>query len=166
MVEWLQVLLCNSITIKFKSFSSTQLNRYTYMCQNAAMDLASRFPKAWVYQLEHFYSLCPVLFLPSLLQVVITLLSMHVRRLAQKESRVPAVTVRFYAREVSQEFAYVQIDSRWFKISQRYIWCLRQPYQFLTSALHARHVCVRFECPGTLRLLHSQYMICKWIFCR
>ena len=71
------------------------------MCQNAAMDLASRFPK------------------------------------------------------VSQEFAYVQIDSRWFEISQRYIWCLMQPYLFFASALRASYVRGRFECPGTLRPLHS-----------
>ena len=99
-------------------------------------------------------------FLPSfclsLLQVVMTLSSVHVGWLTQKESPVPAVTVRFYAREVSQEFAYVQIDSHLFEISQRYIWCLRQPYQFLTSALQARHVRAHFECPGTLRPLHSQ----------
>ena len=63
--------------------------------------------------------------------------------------------MRFYAHKVSQEFAYVQIDSRWFEISQHYIWYLRQPYQFLTSALQARPVHVRFECPGTLCLLHS-----------
>ena len=92
---------------------------------------------------------------PSLLQVDMTLSSVHVGWLTQKESPVPAVTVRFYAREVSQEFAYVQIDSRWFETSQRYIWCLRQPNLFLASALHARHVCVRFECPDTLCPLHS-----------
>ena len=81
---------------------------------------------------------------------------MLVSWLTQIESPIPAVTVRFYAREVLQEFAYVQIDSHWFKISQNYIWCLRQSYLFLASALQARHVRVRFECPGTLRPLHSQ----------
>ena len=96
---------------------------------------------------------------PSLLQVVMTLSSVHVGRIAQKESPVPAVTVRFYAREVSQEFAYVQIDSRWFEISQRYIWCLRQPLQFLASALLARHVNAHFECQGTLRPLLSQVLL-------
>ena len=64
----------------------------------------------------------------------------------QKESSLPAVL---------QEFAYVQITSRWFEISHCQI-CLRQPYLFPPSTLQARHVRVRFECPGTLRPLPSQ----------
>ena len=51
----------------------------------------------------------------------------------------------------------LQIDSCWFKISRRYIWCLRQPYLFLASTLQARHVRACFECPGMLRPLHSQF---------
>ena len=34
--------------------------------------------------------------------------------------------------------AFVQIDSRWFEIFQRYIWCLRQPYQCLATAVQTR----------------------------
>ena len=94
-------------------------------------------------------------FLPSLLQVITKLSSVLVSWLTQKESPVPAVTVRFYAREILKEFAYMQMDSHWFEISQRYIWCLKQPYLFLASTLQARHVHVRFECPGMLRPLHS-----------
>ena len=43
----------------------------------------------------------------------------------------------FYVHEISQEFAYVQITSRWFEISHRQI-CLRQPSLFRRSALQAR----------------------------
>ena len=60
----------------------------------------------------------------------------------------------FYVREISQEFAYVRINSRWFEISHHQI-CSRQPYVFRFSALQARHVCARFECQGTLRPLPS-----------
>ena len=59
-----------------------------------------------------------------------------------------------YVREISQEFAYVQITSRWFEISHHQI-CSRQPYRFRFSALQARHVRACFECPGTLRPLPS-----------
>ena len=67
----------------------------------------------------------------------------------------------FYVREISQEFAYMQITSRWFEISHHQI-CSRQPYRFRFSALQARHVRARFECPGTLRPLPSQF-VCLFV---
>ena len=39
----------------------------------------------------------------------------------RKKWRLLAVTVRLYARLISKEFAYAQIDSCWFEITQRYI---------------------------------------------
>ena len=102
--------------------------------------------------LRFSFSLCVCVSLSPSLALSPSLLSSlscnntFVGRRTQKES--------FYVHEISQEFAYVQITSRWFKISHRQI-CLRQPYLFLPSALQARHVSARFECPGTLRPLPS-----------
>ena len=94
-------------------------------------------------------SLLPVLaFLPS----VVTSSSGDALRTKISVTPLPCV---FYVREISPEFAYVQITSRWFEISHHQI-CSRQPYRFRFSVLQARHVRARFECPGTLRPLPSQ----------
>ena len=69
------------------------------------------------------FSLLP--FLPSFLLQVDALGKNHPYR--------PSPCV-FYVHEISQEFAYVQITSRWFEISHRQI-CLRQPSLFRRSAL-------------------------------
>ena len=91
--------------------------------------------------------------LPSfLLQVVTTSSSVDALRKNSPFQPSPCV---FYVREISQEFAYVQITSRWCEISHRQL-CLRQPYLFRPSALQARHVRACFACPGTLRPLPSQ----------
>ena len=92
-------------------------------------------------------------FLPFfLLQVVTTRSSGDTLKKNRHFQPSPCV---FYVREISQEFAYVQITSRWFEISHRQI-CLRQPYLFRRSAQQASHVRARFEYPGTLRSLPSQ----------
>ena len=70
-----------------------------------------------------------------------------------KESPVLAVTMCLYACLISKEFAYAQIDSRRFEISQHY--CLKQPYPFLAFTLQARHIRACFEFPGMLCPLHS-----------
>ena len=94
--------------------------------------------------------------LPSfLLQVVTTRSSGDALRKNRPFQPSPCV---FYVREISQEFAYVQMTSRWFEISHRQI-CLRQPYLFRPSALQPRHVRARFECPGTLRPLPSHIRV-------
>ena len=96
-------------------------------------------------------------FLPSFLPSVVTSSSGDALRTKRSFQPLPSV---FYVREISQEFAYVQITSRWFEISHHQI-CSRQPYRFRFSALQARHVRARFECPGTLRPLPSHKL---WVF--
>ena len=90
-------------------------------------------------------------FPPSFLPSVVTSSSGDALRTKRSFQPLPCV---FYVRAISQEFAYVQITSRWFEISHHQI-CSRQPYRFRFSALQARHVRARFECPGTLRPLPS-----------
>ena len=92
-----------------------------------------------------------------LLQVVTTHSSIDALRKNHDFQPSPCI---FYVREISQEFVYVQITYRWFKISHCQI-CLRQPYLFRPSALQARHVRARFECPGTLRPLPSHLVGCE-----
>ena len=104
-------------------------------------------------------SLLPVLaFLPSFLPQVVTSSSgdaLRTKKKKKKKNSFQPLPCVFYVPEISQEFAYVKITSRWFEISHHQI-CLRQPYRFCFSALQARHVRARFECPGTLRPLPSQ----------
>ena len=88
------------------------------------------------------------------LQVVTTCSSVDTLRKNHSFHPSPCV---FYVCEISQEFAYVQITSRWFEISHRQI-CLRQPYLFSLSALQARHIRAHFECPGTLHRYHRREM--------
>ena len=86
--------------------------------------------------------LLPSVFLsPSFLPQVVTTRS-SVDTLRKNPPFQPSPCV-FYVHEISQEFAYVQITSRWFEISHRQI-CLRQPSLFRRSALQARHVRARF----------------------
>ena len=98
--------------------------------------------------------LLPSIFLsPSfLLQVVTPHSSVNALR---KYHRFQLSSCVFYVHEISQEFAYVQITSRWFEISHHQI-CLRQPSLFRCSTLQARRVRACFACPGMLRPLPSQ----------
>ena len=111
-----------------------------------------------------FLSLLPALaflppFLPSFLPSVVISSSGDALRTNRHFQPLPCV---FYVREISQEFAYMQITSHLFEISHRQI-CSRQPYRFRFSALQDRHVRARFECPGTLCPLPSHPHSQIWI---
>ena len=117
------------------------------------------FPRLVHINTSSSYSLFPVLFLPSFSPSSCNRTFEHARQLIHSESPVLTITMHLYPRPISKEFAYAQIDSRRFEISQRFIWCLKQPYLFPAFTLQARHVHAHFECPGTLCPLHSQFLI-------